>query len=274
MKHKTLLAVVTILAMVTLSCSLTSGLTGDEASEATQPPAESGGEQPTAPPESGGEQPTAPPESGDVTPEIAGLDTLDSYRLHITWRGENEDGSESYAMTITEEWVREPPAKHLVMSASDLGSEEIPFLEMITIGDTAWMKMGDTWMQMESEEGEDISEGWEDLITDVADWILVGKETVNGVHCKHYTSGGETSFTAPNPKEGGTVTVHAQGEAWVADQSGLPPVTVRERMQIEGGFFPMPIPGAGASTAGETGTMYLEYDVTDINAPITIEPPQ
>ncbi|MDY7078151.1 MAG: hypothetical protein SXV54_14645 [Chloroflexota bacterium] len=276
MKHRTLLAIVAVLAMVTLSC----GLTGGDDPEVTQPPAasggeqpstssESGGEQPTTPPESGGEQPTTPPESGGGA-EIVSLDTLDSYRLQMTWRGENEDGSESYVMTITEAWVKEPPARHLVMSGAESGSEAIPFVEMIIINDMTWMKMGDTWMQMGAGEGEDVSAAWEGLMTDVGDWTLVGEETVNGVNCKHYTSGGDVSFTVPDPQEGGTITINAQGESWVADQSDLPPVTIRERMQMEGGFFPMPVPGA---PPGETGTIYLEYDVTDINAPITIEPP-
>jgi len=274
MKRRILLVAVSILILVTLACSpcgLISNLTGGEGEipEIIQPG--TGDEQPAPPPESGGEEPASPPESGGAAPEIAGLDSLDSYRLHITWRVQNEDGSEAAEMTITEEWIKEPPATHLVMSRSEGGSEETPFMEMITIGDTTWMKMGDTWMQMESGEEEDFSDAWSGLTTDVGGWTPAGEETVNGVHCKHYTSGDETSITVPDPKEGGTVTVRVQGEAWVADQAGLPPVTVRERTQIEGGFFPLPVPGA---PSGETGIVYLEYDVTDINASITIEPPE
>jgi len=52
----------------------------------------------------------------------------------------------------------------------------------------------------------------------------------------------------------------------------MPAVTVRQWAQMEGGFFPMPAAGAGASS--ETTTMYWEYNLTDINAPITIEPPE
>jgi len=267
MKRGTLLAVVAVIALVTLACSpcgLIGDITGREGPEATQPPATPSGEQPTAPPESGG-----------VTPEIAGLDTLDSYRLHITWRGENEDGSELYEMTITEEWVREPQARHMVMSTSQSGAEEMPSYEVITIGDTTWMKMGDTWMQMEASDqsAEGLTDAWEGfLMGDVGDWTLVGEETMNGVHCKHYTSGDETSITVPDLESGGTVTIRVQGESWVADQAGLPSIVVREQSQMEGGFFPMPL--AGAPSSKEAGIVYWEYDVSDINAPITIEPPQ
>jgi hypothetical protein len=271
MKHRTLLAVLTIFALVTLSCGLTGGATDEAGTEDTQPPAESGAEQPAA--ESDAEQPASAPESGDGSLEIADLDTLNSYHLRMVWRTENEDGSESYTMTITEEWVKEPPARHVVLSGAESGSEEVPSLEVITVGDTMWMKMGDTWMEMESGEADDFTDAWSGLMTDVENWKLVGEETVNDVHCKHYTSGEETSVTVPDPQEGGTVTVRAQGEAWVADQAGLPPITVRERTKIEGGFFPMPFAGAGAPQTGGEGTVYLEYDVTDINAPISIEPP-
>jgi hypothetical protein len=274
MKRRTLLAILAILALVTLACGLTGGSTDEEAPEAAQPPAESGGEQPTS--QSGGEQPTSAPESGGGAPEIAGLDALNSYRLHMTWRGENEDGSESYEMNILEEWVKEPPARHLAMSTSVASSEERPVLEMIRVGDTTWIKMGETWIQSESPDesamGEGLSNAWEgSLAGDLEGWVLVGEETVNGVHCKHYATDDETTITVPDPQGGGTVTTHVQGEAWVADQPGLPPVTVRERSQMEGGFFPMPL--AGGEAAGETGTVHWEFDVTDINAPITIEPP-
>ena len=49
MRHRTPLAIVTILALVTLSCSLTGGLTGQEEPEATQPSAQPGGERPAPP---------------------------------------------------------------------------------------------------------------------------------------------------------------------------------------------------------------------------------
>ena len=271
MKHRILLAVLTIFALVTVSCGLTGGATDEAGIEDTQPPAESGVEQPEA--ESGAEQPEAAPESGDGDPEVAGLDTLNSYRLRMVWRTENEDGSESYTMTITEEWVKEPSARHVVMSGAEADSEEIPFLEAITVGDAMWIKMGDTWMEMESGEADDFTDTWGGLMTDFENWKLVGKETVNGVNCKHYTSGDEISVTVPDPQEGGTVTINAQGETWVADQPGLPPVTVRERTKMKGGFFPMPLAGAGAPQMGGEGIVYLEYDVTDINAPISIEPP-
>lgn len=59
MKHRTLLAFVTILALVTLSCALAGGPTGEEDPEAGQPLTESGGEQPSSA-ESRSDSPTSP----------------------------------------------------------------------------------------------------------------------------------------------------------------------------------------------------------------------
>lgn len=73
MKRKTLLAVVSIFALVTLACSLTGGA-GEEVPEATQPPAESGGETPAPLPAA-----TAPPEQ--ESPRIRPTDGMEM--IHI-----------------------------------------------------------------------------------------------------------------------------------------------------------------------------------------------
>jgi len=293
MKHKTLLIILSILTLVALACGPIGGLIGggeeDTPPQATQPPAESGGEQPTSPPESSSEQPTSPPESSEEqptsppepsggAPEIADLDTVNSYRLQMKWRGESEDGSQSYEMTITEAWVKDPPARHFTMSttSSDTGETPAIAMEMIRIGDSSWMKMGETWMRMdapdESMMGDDLTNVWEGMLEeeDVENLTPAGEETVNGVHCKHYTTGGDTTVVVPNPEEGGTVEMKVEGEVWIADQPDLPSIAVRWRSRMEGGFFPIPLGGA----SGESAVVYIEYDVTDINKPITIEPPE
>ena len=83
MKHRTLLAIVAIFALVTLSCSpcgLISDLTGEESAEATEPPAEAtrppaepGGEGPEATPppaEPGGGPPPPPPRPGAAWADV------------------------------------------------------------------------------------------------------------------------------------------------------------------------------------------------------------
>ena len=73
---------------------------------------------------------------------------------------------------------------------------------------------------------------------------LVNEETVNGIHCKHY------SIDRDMPG------LHV--EAWVADQPDLPPVLIRGlRRDIE-----------------KNTTIYTEVNLTDVNKSFTINPRQ
>jgi hypothetical protein len=269
MMKRAILIVVGMLLLATLACGLPGGVGGDEegtgGNGGEQPPSGESGEQPT-PSESGVQPPSG--ESGEF--ETAELDQLSSYRLEMTWRVESEDGSEISEMSIVEEWTSDPPARHIVMSGSEDGATGIPFAEMITVEGTSWVLAGDTWMEMPGADEMIASDTWEDFFTDVEEWEYEGQETVNGVNCKHYTSSDETTFTVPDPESGGTASISAEAEIWVADQSDLPPVAVRQWARIEGGFLPFPTTGAPA----EGGSVYMEYDLTDINGAITIQPPE
>ena len=164
---------------------------------------------------------------------------------------------------MLEEWVREPLAQHIVISGNAM-----PATEIILIGDKAWMKAGDMWMEMSSDQAPDFTDSL-NITPDMGGVKeLVGEETINGIRCKHYTID-EEGFTMADPTEG-SVTMHIQGEVWIADQPGLPPIIVREQMQMKGSFIPVP----GASSSADGGTTYFEREITDINTSIIIEPPQ
>ncbi|MCK4472927.1 MAG: hypothetical protein KAW49_14190, partial [Anaerolineae bacterium] len=200
-------------------------------------PPEGAMEMPSPPTPSSGEQATPLAEQPGASVEVASLDDLDSYRLDWSVQMQMSAGGEMQ-MSYTMEWVQEPPARHLVMS---IGGG--PFGEYIWIGDTVWVKTGDTWMQATEEDAADAFDQLGDVMTPDSDMVLVGEETVNGVHCKHY--------------------VHDFGdmmhkEIWVANQSDLPPIPIR-------GMFRM-----------KTTQMVTEAEgnVYDINTPITIEPPK
>jgi hypothetical protein len=200
-------------------------------------PPEGAMEVPSLPTPSASEQLTPPAEQPGATLETASLDSLDSYRLDWSVQVQMSAGGEM-EMSYTMEWVREPPARHLVMS---LGGS--PFGEYTWIGDTVWAKMGDTWMQATDEDAEDAFDQLEEVMTPDSDMVLVDEETVNGVHCKHYIY---------------DLGDMMHKEIWVADQSDLPTVVIR-------GMFRM-----------ETTQMVTEAEgnVYDINTPITIEPPK
>jgi len=196
-------------------------------------PPEGAMEMPSLPTPSLGEQATPLAEQTGASVEVASLDSLDSYRLD--WSVQTEMPATDTAMKIsyTMEWVREPPSWHLVTS---LG-------EYIGIGDTAWVKVGDTWIQVTQEEAADALDQLGEFMAPDSDMVLVGEEVVNGVRCKHYVY----DFGDMMHKE-----------IWVADQADLPPVVIR-------GMFRM-----------ETTQMVTEAEgnVYDINTPITIEPPK
>lgn len=179
--------------------------------------------------ESPGGQPAAPI-------EVASLDSLDSYRLDWSIQM-TVTNSSAMEMGYTLEWVREPPAGHLIM-----GTAESPMIEYVWVGDAFWTKVGGTWVQSTEEETADAFSQMEDAMTPEGDMVLVGEETVSGIRCKHYVH----DFTM----------IHK--EIWVADQSDLPPVVIQGRARMESGQM----------------TTNVEALVYDINTPITIEPPQ
>ena len=227
---------------------------------------------PTPASEQPAKQPPAAP-SGAAGLIAKPEDALDSYRMRSTMRTQEDDGSWGPLFKMETEWVREPPARHMVM----YGESEAEGMEIITIGDTTWMKMGDIWMT--SEAGESPEEAGppvdlESILQEMEGGMtLVGEETVNGVHCKRYTLDVEVSVPLPRPEgapQGETdlaqeITVHVQGEAWVADQSDLPPVIIRAETQGEMTFK--------APSGDRTMVVQEEREVYDINTPITIEPP-
>jgi len=191
------------------------------------------------PPENVMEMPSMPTQPGGQpgeAVEVASLDDLDSYRLELKM-------STGGAMTtgITIEYVREPPARRLLW-----GMGETPMAEYIWSGDTVWVKVAGTWVQGTEEDAAEHLDNTADVMTPEEDMVLAGEETVNGVSCKHYVYDLEMA----------TQSMHK--EVWVANQSDLPPVVIR-------GLFRM-----------KTGqvTIESEANVTDINTPITIEPPQ
>jgi hypothetical protein len=212
-----------------------------EASAMLDLPGQSEG-QPAAPEN----QPLAPPAEPSGAPlEVADLKGLNSYRLAMTYRSQpaQEMATE---IVFTEEWVREPPARRFSVSYG----ADMPTMEYIIVGGSAWMNVGGTWMMTAETDVQDANDNMAEFLAPDPNMIPVGEETVNGVHCQHYTLDVELDFE----------TVHH--EMWVADQDGLPPVIIRSVYQVTVKM--------GETTLVNGG----ELNVTDINTPITIEPPQ
>ena len=297
MKRRTSLAIVIVLALVTLSCSFLGG-GEDEAAEAPQSPTDPAGEAPTSPPEA-----TAPPDDeAEPSPSVDALPTpsgdavewdgstgLNSYREYTVMRDGGPDGTA--LSELTAEW-------NAATSASwyTVGYDGNVAMEEITIGSERWTRMGSNpWMQqtltpeeqtawkskmslaqfwgdasqVEEELEAVLPEGIELVPAQIfpldikAAMVFDGEETVNGVHCRRYTVDTDLDYTHDLPGGGEThYTGHATGAIWIADQSGIPPIIVRAWMDEV------------LITDGEESHPYWEHDITNINEPITIEPPE
>ncbi len=223
--------------------------------------------QPTPPPAVATKaSPTAAPKTSPTTKPPAGKyadpDELNSYRMKTTtWE---KGGDKAKASVILVEWVKEPPSKHTTMGST----------EIITIRDQTWVKLMGRWVLQDQAtpqpQGSDVSANLMRQIEDKIVYKETGRETINGIACKHYTYSGEATVQIAEGALKGEATVRGQGESWVADQPGLPQVVIRNRGVSE---MQMKAP-SGSGAAGDISiAMNIETELYDINTPITIKPP-
>ncbi len=295
MKYRTLWIVVPLVLLALLACQPASKSTVEPTAPSTQevvatePPSQEATKEtvmPTevpSPEEEATEEATVEPtkeaaevgpSTGDEKPAIFDLENLDSYRLRATVRFETEDGTEKYAMVTTETWSRAEMARRMVMEMAQGGDEAAPVMESVIIGDRAWINIGGVWMEAQEGDGDledSIAQGWSEVLAQVGGWKLVGEETVNGIRCKRYVIAEENPLTVTDPETGERVQV--QGEVWVADDPSMLPVIVRERLRIMGGRVEMPSAAATEPPAEQKGVLHFEYDLIEVNQPVTIEPP-
>ncbi|MCE5259573.1 MAG: hypothetical protein LLG44_11050 [Chloroflexi bacterium] len=279
MKYKNILAAALILALV---CGLVGCSNGGQASgsptaatseTSAKPSAESKattaqGEssKATAKPTVEPEEPTSDSEQVD-TSELQSLENMDSY--HLVQSGSFTDvltdGTSTVNTIDVEVWeVREPQASHTVWIAQKDDEPESSF-EFIIIGSDAYLKSSDTdeWMAMTSSEESTSSFGDLGWFTDPTsvmsgDAELVGKEQVNGLATKHYRYTG-ASVVGSYLGTGGTIE-QAQADVWVSEEYNI---VVKYDSHWKG--------------TAEDGTQHdwsFASEVSEVNEPITIEPPE
>ncbi len=266
MKRWTLLIVVALLVL-SLACSFGKSeptSSTPATSEATMESPASGG--------NGSSQATTEPADGnggetdDETPFTeADLEGLDSYRSMMTYRTETEDGTVKDEGSIYIEETREPQAYHMVIT--DKG-EDGGTMEIIIVGQDQWINLDGEWMysQASPDEMDDFGMGMiftpDEIFSGAAngDYDYVGKEKINGIRTKHYRFDLDPAQAA----DFGDVTDMTEGQAdvWVADEPNLPHFPVK-----------LVIVTKGEIEDGVQGTATIEMEITDVNAPITIEPP-
>lgn len=257
MKYR-LWAPLVLLVLASLACSLGGGAGGGE--EATPAPGEEGGVVET--PATGGEGATTEAEPG-LEVDADALSGLSSYRARWEMRWTPEGGSPEI-WTIEQEETREPDAKRIVMTTftADAGEQ---VMEMVEIGDTSWLCSGGECIQTQQTEeeaaaafGEGMSFKPEDF-TAGADYRYVGHDTVNGMSTRHYVLT-VTPASAAILAQGEVSDV--QADVWVADEAGLPAFVARFAISWH------------ETRDDQSGVSEWSYEIYDVNAPITIEPPE
>jgi hypothetical protein len=297
-----------ILALATLACGLGGTGTADQGARtpasqagATLPagntpvapvPATPAPEPPPAPPTQAAPQaaPTAPAEVTEALAEAAqgdaeeaaldlnssmtGLENLNSYRaaFRFDWNGTKAGQPVTGYMQMRSAFVREPAAQELhfegqgLAAGQDQGLSQVAFVQ---VGNTAWFyeSESDTWMQVPAGN-LDFAQGLffkpEDLVGNFD--VSQGRRSslpqeVNGVPCYQYTFN-EQDFDRADLPEGDQV-IRAQGQVCVA---------------VEGNYvvslaIDADLRYADPSQVFEEGNMQMTFEISDVNQPLTIEPP-
>ncbi len=193
-----------------------------------------------------------------VAPELS--DKIKSYRQDTQWltlEGEDQNGG-----NVKIEWVREGPARRMVISGYDKDGKTSE-MELIEIADAKYMRVDNQWMSISG--GQEPPTGEEMLVwTDPNTWKdepaceYKGRETHEGQKTKKWSCTQEifaTSAPIPNGQvEEGSV------ESWVSEEYDIPVHTIVE--------------WRGKDADGKTYAFRFESKVYDINEPIKIAPPE
>lgn len=285
-KRHALLVMVVVLALALASC-------GRPAAEPAEPGPSASEQEATVEatatpvPETEDEAPTADTEEAEPTEEasqeveegdteeeeeenafaeVADVGILDSYRQTITVRTQEGD-DEMEEMTYTVKSVREPPARHTVMSAEEEG-ESRQITEIIQIGNMQYMRMasdegeGDgDWMMITGDEELTAEEVMEDMIPTADAFMkekaceMMGTEKVSGLETRHY-------YCDLNVLEGEISSFStAEADIWVSTEYNLP-IKVHATYTQKG-------------SDDQEGTAWETEQVIDmINEPMDIQPPE
>ena len=193
---------------------------------------------------------------------------LDSFRQTINWSSHDpEEGYLTGEMLL--EWSRENQATRTVLNVGgDAGQEMLS--EIIQIGDTTYMQVGEEWMSMQSPDEEaanDMVVGWSDPSELIDECKSKGRDTINGMACKHYLCDKDVFMrigilgmgTGDGAPLDGITVEEGSYEFWVSTKHNIPVKTIWK--------------WKGTHEDGDLYDWSFESEITDINKPITIEKP-
>ncbi len=265
--RRTIWLPIVLLALTSLACSLLGRAEqvielGGEAATTVAEAATAVGEEALVSPEAGTSDDATEPADPDATvPDVDpdALAGLESYRMRLQTEWIPDEGDPE-STTMEQAHTRNPRARRFVM-----GDGQGDAFEMVQIEDQAWYCSAGTCSQSEADP-DDLATSFEDALpfdptsaSDDADANFVGRETVNGVQARRYALA-LTTLEAAVLAQGDVSDV--EGYVWIADEPDLPIFTVRYEL-------------SWTETRDERGGRgRLTYEVYDVNAPITIEPPE
>ncbi len=272
-----IIVVIMIASLAMSACGGSPAPTSGATTEATERPAEKPSEEPTEmpavkPAEPPTEEPTAATlEALDLANVSAGLGDLNSYKASfaMTFDGNENGQPKTGTLSFTEEFVKDPPAKRTVVTSlgamfgGGAGTPEpgqTSGIESIEVGGKQYSKIGDMCTLVTAESGPQANAMLDpnSVIGGVRGAQRLGNETVNGVPTVHYKID-VTGLEALGYLNG-------DGDVWVAKPGNyVVKYTFQATSTGKDNFF--------GSAAGE-GTIKWDYEVTEVNQPITIQAPE
>jgi hypothetical protein len=203
---------------------------------------------------------------------------LSSYRSNMrlvvsgTENGEQTEGVLEFLI----EYTSEPLAQRIVISGEGFGGAEgdIGSIELYRVEDVGYMKLGEEWISMPITDDplDDIGLiSPDDMLADTCGWQAQGTTDYKGVNVKHYAldqADLESCMTAEQMAEIGEIT-EASGDLYIHAEENY---IVAMHLIMEGDNFQLSM-GAGQEVV-EQGRVELDYEMLDVNAPITIDVPE
>jgi hypothetical protein len=218
---------------------------------------------------------TAAPVSEDqgstTSPEVAALDSLDSYRQTMTTR--SVSGDEVSEWTVVTEYVREPSAMRTVWTSVDANGNKVTSWETIQIGTTTYMRGDESqggsaeWVSYTSGDAEEPQGS-----ADITNWMSTanylddpnckrkGNDDVDGQAAVLYVCE-QGVFGAYSGIWGATgQLISGSVQTWVSKEYDVPLRSISEWV--------------GEDNDKVRQEYYSEASITDINESITIEAPE
>jgi hypothetical protein len=229
--------------------------------------------------------PTEPEPTDTPEPEIEEEQDLDagtlttpadfsSFRsqVRMTIRGtrDGEEVEEIVEFSVAE--TKDPPAQHVVISGVGLGDDS-GTMEMYQVEDTMYMLVEGQWMSFPAEAGESASEGLIEantLLDETCGWKRQSDTEWDGVPVEHWTLTKEDleACLPTDELEGLGEVDQVSGEVYIAKEGGY---LAWMELSFEGENLDSGLTGSEESI--QDGSFELHYEVTDVDAPFTIDVP-